>query len=91
MRMTLEQVQAERLQMDARAKANERVAELERTVDTLVKLVVRMGCDLNTHWWGDNMPDWPYTIEGQREYDAAMHEAEGPDPTRESEGAWGYE
>ena len=91
MRMTLEQVQAERLQMDAKARANERVAELERTVDTLVKLVERMGCDLNTHWWGDNMPDWPYTPAGQREYDAARHEDDGPDPTRESEGAWGYE
>jgi len=32
-----------------------------------------------------------YTPAGQREYDAAMHEAEGAPPTRESEGAWGYE
>jgi len=33
---------------------------------------------------------WTYTLIGQREYDAAMHEAEGPPETRESTGAWGH-
>jgi len=62
-----------------------------RRIETLVSLTERMGCDLNTFWWGDNLPDHPYTEAGQREYDASMHAAGGPDPTRESEGAWGYE
>jgi len=33
---------------------------------------------------------YPYTLIGQREYDAAQHEEEGEPETRESTGAHGY-
>ena len=55
---------------------------------TLTRLVERMGRDLAGHEaksWGC-YPIWtayPYTLAGQREYDAAMHDAEGPDVRRE--------
>ena len=90
MRMTPDQLEEARLNMDARARANKRVADLEEHVELLARLVVRMG-RVNTFWWGDKPPDHPYTIPGQREYDAAMRESEGAPPTRESEGAWGHE
>lgn len=53
----------------------------------LVRLVQRMGRDLDTHC-ADTMHEatdlqYPYTIIGQREYEAAMHDAEGPDVKRE--------
>ena len=143
-RMTREEVQAERERMDTRASMSGRIKELEARIkesdaeaigwieavqdangimrsdtiqlrrhvvvlenaladarrdhELLTRLVVRMGWSFAAHRindWAHTAADqgakYPYTIAGQREYDAAMHEAEGPDPTRESEGAWGYE
>ena len=62
-------------------------------VTVLTRLVERMGADLATALGARNSYTviGHYTVISQREYDAAMHEAEGPPPTRESEGAWGYE
>ena len=63
----------------------------------LTRLVERMGNVLESiaiEVWGNNwrpMVENSFTLQSQREYDAAMHEAEGPPVTRESEGAWGYE
>ena len=80
-RMTTAEIAQERLSMDARAKQNGRIADLERQVVLLERLVERMGCDFNTFRWGVNAAvDYPYTIAGQRQWDAAMHEAEGPPP-----------
>jgi len=85
-------------------KLEKRVNRLEsdnmaqaKHIALLMELVERMGRDLDVHYadrvaHGEGSLDgYPYTVIGQREYDAAMHEAEGPDPTRESEGAWGHE
>ena len=71
-------------------------------VTVLTRLVERLGVAvvILTEWYcndgalllGRHIDTiFPLTPIGQREYDAAMHEAEGPDPTRESEGAWGHE
>ena len=45
----------------------------------LVKLVKRMGYDLDGYITAEYgaAGRYPYTVSGQREYDAAMHEAEG--------------
>lgn len=61
-------------------KLSRKLETSEETVAVLTRLVERMGCDLNTFWWGDNMPDYPYTIIGQREWQAAQHDAEGAPP-----------
>jgi len=86
----LNEYRDEQIQEQVRALENT-LAATRCHIDVLTRLVERMGCDLNTFWWGDNLPDHPYTLIGQRQYDAAMHESEGAPPTRESEGAWGYE
>ena len=83
-RMTPTDVRAERARMDARGKANGQISELGRKVELLTRLVERMGDDLGVPWQG-----YEYTISGQRERDAAMHDAEGEPETRESTGAWG--
>jgi len=55
-------------------------------IELLTRLVVRMGRDLDVHYadraaHGEGSLDgYPYTPIGQREYDAAMLEAEGPPP-----------
>lgn len=65
------------------AAARELTASQESNV-VLARLVVRMGRDLHIYWYGEGRcPGANYTIAGQREYDAAMHEAEGPDVRRE--------
>jgi len=82
-RMTPEQIHAEPDAMDARARMNKRIAELENALADarrdhilLMRLVQRIGADLATALGARNS----YTIIGQREYDAAMHEMEGPPP-----------
>ena len=65
-------------------------AQAER-IETLVRLVERMGRDVvalegKLIKRGLIGPIFPYTIIGQRHHDAAMHEAEGPPPTREDMG-----
>jgi len=71
-----------------------RIRKLESAladVHLLVKLVQRMGRDIATtearHGY---VFKYPYTIIGQREYDAAMHDEEGEPETMESTGAWGH-
>lgn len=47
--------------------------------ELLMRLVIRIGYDVQAH----NLDLYPYTVIGQREYDAAMHDAEGAPVTRE--------
>jgi len=57
-------------------------ADSERAGVLLTRLVERMGHDLAViagEGWGNKV----YTLIGQAEYDAAMHDAEGPDVKRE--------
>jgi len=67
-------------------KLEDALADARRDHADLVGLVERIGRDLATALGARNS----YTIPGQREYDAAMHEAEGPPETRESTGTHGY-
>uniref|UniRef100_A0A6M3XCB4 Uncharacterized protein n=3 Tax=viral metagenome TaxID=1070528 RepID=A0A6M3XCB4_9ZZZZ len=55
------------------------LADARRDHSDLVKLVERMGRDLDSHCMTGFAREYryPYTITSQREYDAAMHEAEG--------------
>ena len=55
------------------------LADARRDNTDLVKLVGRMGRDLDGHCLVGFAREYryPYTIIGQREHDAAMHEAEG--------------
>jgi len=67
-------------------KLENALADARRDHADLVKLVERMGRDLDVHYadrvaHGEGSLDgYLYTIIGQREYDAAMHEAEGAPP-----------
>jgi len=102
MRMTPEQQIQEELDAIARARTNRRIAELEnaladarRDIALLQRLANRHGKDfaghcLNSRAHPEIVAAYPHTIPGQREYDAAMHEMEGPPETRESTGAHGY-
>ena len=57
---------------------NDNVAQAKH-IELLTRLVERMGCDL--FWYGyAGVEDHDYTVAGQRQYDAAMHEAEGAPP-----------
>jgi len=90
--MTSEQIHAELDAMDARARVNRRIKKLENALADarrdhalLVRLVQRMGreflpTDGSVSDRTGHRSSYPYTIPGQREYDAAMHEAEGPPP-----------
>jgi len=78
----------------------ERQLEAQEEVLVLLgRLVERMGRDLDGYINADYgtfeavnpASRYSYTLAGQRECDAAGHDAEGTPPTRESEGAWGYE
>ena len=80
----------------------ERVARLAVHTLQTVGLVERMGraVDTLTEWYCNDGPlllgghidtTYPFTVAGERERRAAMHDAEGPPPTRESTGAWGHE
>ena len=73
-------------------KLDLRLERLERDNALLTRLVERVGQTFN---WNElehgKVSRYPFTLIGQAEHDAAMHEAEGPPVTRESEGAWGYE
>jgi len=100
--MTADEIETEKMRMRVRALTNNRIRKLEseladarRDTELLTRLVERMGEDLYAHCedtW-DEASDLicPYTIAGQRQYDAAMHEAEGAPPDAVSEGAWGHE
>jgi len=79
-------------------KLEDALADARRDHADLVGLVERIGRDLDGYITADYgtfvaaspASRYPYTIPGQREYDAAMHEAEGPPETRESTGTHGY-
>ena len=66
-----------------------------RYIALLTHLVKRIGEDLDAHcehtYHESSDLIYPYTVAGQREYDAAGHEAEGAPPDAVSEGAWGNE
>jgi len=73
------------------AELENALADARRDYILLMRLVERMGkaVDTLTEWycndgallWGGHIDTaYPLTIIGQREYDAAMHEAEGPPP-----------
>ena len=70
------------------------IRKLERRIETLVKLVERIGKDFDAHC-NETCHEpggplyWPYTVEGQREYDAALHSAGVEPPDAVSVGAWG--
>jgi len=89
--MTSDEIEAERMRMRAQASTNNRLAYLEseladarRDAAVLTRLVERIGEDLDAHCEKTRHEAsdliYPYTIASQREYDAAMHEAEGPPP-----------
>ena len=66
------------------------LADARRGHADLLRLVERMGRVLEEHKARERPHRFPYlrllyplTIIGQREYDAAMHDAEGPDVRRE--------
>lgn len=61
------------------AKLENALADARRNQADLVELVERMGRDLDEHCMVGFL-SYPYTVISQREYDAAMHEAEGPPP-----------
>lgn len=82
-------------------KLSRKLETSERTVALLTRLVERMGeaVDTLTEWYcndgalllgGHIDTTFPLTVIGQRERDAAMHDAEGAPETRESTGAHGY-
>ena len=139
-RMTREEVQAERERMDARASMSGRIKELEARIkesdaeaigwieavqdangimrsdtiqlrrhvvvlenaladarrdhELLTRLVERIGKDFDVHC-NETCHEpggplyWPYTVEGQREYDAALHSAGVEPPDAVSVGARG--
>jgi len=63
-------------------KLENALADARRDHSDLVKLVERMGRDLDSHCMTGFAREYryPYTIIGQREYDATMNEAEGTPP-----------
>jgi len=75
--------------LDLIRKLERRAARLEsdnmaqaKHIEVLTRLVVRIGHDLNNHFQAGRNPHPrpPYTPAGQRQRDAACHEAEGPPP-----------
>jgi len=67
------------------------LADARRDHTVLVRLVERMGRELcHKALTGHLETTHPYTIIGQREWQAAQHDEEGGPETRESTGAHGY-
>ena len=88
MRMTIEQVQAGRARTNENAKAEAMAAEEAAVynldlIRKLEKRVARLESEVLAHAKSITTLDRMLT--------ATCHKPEGPDPTRESEGAWGYE
>ena len=73
------------------ATARELTASQENNV-VLTRLVERMGRNIAPmEARRGYVLQYPHTIIGQREWQAAQHDAEGEPETRESTGAWGHE